>query len=140
MNKNIMITAVLAMLATVISAFSVPAIYQKDQYSPGFGLRIKEVQFDKESTLPQTGDPCGGTGGNAQILSLGNHTITVKLHNGVREIFSITSQTVIKSSAGLLSETDLKTGTGVTLVIGSKIKDGKRVLMAVVICGAKVRK
>jgi hypothetical protein len=136
MNKYI-IRAVLAMLAAAMCAFSSPTINHRELVSQGVGLGINEIQFDNQNVLLQGSDPCSGTGGTGQIVGLGNHTITVKLHNGVREIFSITSQTSIKSAAGAVSESDLKTGIGVTLVVGSKIKDGKRVAMAVVICGER---
>lgn len=62
-------------------------------------------------------DPCNGTGGTGQIISLGNKTITIKGGNGVSQIIKLTDHTKIKTSLGLISESGLQIGNHVTVII-----------------------
>src|SRR5689334_15859523 len=43
-------------------------------------------------------DPCNGTGGTGQIISVGSKTITIKRRDGTNETISITDKTGIKNS------------------------------------------
>jgi len=63
------------------------------------------------------GDLCGGTGGTGQIVSVGNHTITIKRQDGVIQALALTDRTTIRTSAGPASESDLNTGDRVTVVV-----------------------
>ena len=63
------------------------------------------------------GDLCGGTGGTGQIVSMGNHTITIKRQDGVIQTLALTDRTTIRTSAGPASESDLKSGDRVTVVV-----------------------
>ena len=63
------------------------------------------------------GDLCGGTGGTGQIVSMGNHTMTIKRQDGVIQALALTDRTTIRTSAGPASESDLKTGDRVTVVV-----------------------
>jgi glycopeptide antibiotics resistance protein len=63
------------------------------------------------------GDLCGGTGGTGQIVSMRNHTITIKRKDGVIQALALTDRTTISTSAGPASESDLKTGDRVTVVV-----------------------
>jgi glycopeptide antibiotics resistance protein len=72
------------------------------------------VQSDRSDN---GGDLCGGTGGTGQIASKGNHTITIKRKDGVIQALALTDRTTIRTSAGPASESDLKTGDRVTVVV-----------------------
>jgi len=62
-------------------------------------------------------DLCGGTGGTGQIVSMGNHTITIKRKDGVTQTLTLTDRTIIRTSAGPASISDLKIGDRVTVVV-----------------------
>ena len=62
-------------------------------------------------------DLCGGTGGTGQIVSGGNHTITIQRRDGVTQTVTLTDRTVIRTPAGLASASDLKIGDRVTVVV-----------------------
>jgi glycopeptide antibiotics resistance protein len=85
---------------------------------------------------PQSGDLCGGTGGNGQIVSVGNNSFVMKRNdNGKNETINLTSQATIETSAGPTSESDLKIGFRITLV-GSTNPDGSFTANAVLVCNA----
>jgi len=65
----------------------------------------------------QRRDLCGGTGGTGQIVSVGNHTITIERNDGVTQTLRLTDRTIIRASAGPVSASDLKTGDRVTVVV-----------------------
>ena len=69
--------------------------------------------------IPQSGDLCGGTRGNGQIVSVGNNEFTMKRNDdGSDQIVHLSGGATIKTSAGSASLSDLKTGDHVTLVGG----------------------
>jgi glycopeptide antibiotics resistance protein len=84
----------------------------------------------------QLPDPCGGTGGTGQIVSVGKNTIIIKLHNGTNKTIKITKQTKIKNSAGPLPVPGLKTGDRVTVVIGLN-GDDDSIASVILVCNAK---
>ena len=93
--------------------------------------------------IPQSGDLCGGTGGNGQILSVGNNSITIKLNRdgrllkkGSSQIINLTGQTTIKTSSGTDSVSDLKTGDNVTIA-GKPNPDGSITAKMIVVCNGK---
>ncbi len=93
-----------------------------------------------DKAYAQSGDLCGGTGGNGQIVSVGNNSFTLKLNDGGNKgggnlIVTLTSRTAIKTSAGPASLSDLKVGDKVTLV-GDNNRDGTFSADAVVLCAA----
>jgi hypothetical protein len=97
----------------------------------------------QESTLPQSGDPCNGTGGNGQIVSVGNNSITTRLlrngrllKKGSSQVVDLTSQTMIKTSTGSGVISDLKTGDNVTIG-GKPNPDGSFTAMIVAVCNGK---
>jgi glycopeptide antibiotics resistance protein len=83
----------------------------------------------------RTGDLCGGTGGNGQVVSVGNNSFTIKRKDGVRQIINLTGQATIKTSAGPASISALKTGDKVTLV-GDGNPDGSFTAHTVLICNS----
>jgi glycopeptide antibiotics resistance protein len=70
-----------------------------------------------EATVPQRRDLCGGTGGTGLIVSLGNHTMTIKRNDGVMQTLTLTDRTTIRTAAGPASASDLKIGDRVTVVV-----------------------
>jgi hypothetical protein len=62
-------------------------------------------------------DLCSGTGGTGQIVSVGNHTMTIQRKDSVTQTLTLTDRTVIRTSAGPASASDLKVGDRVTVVV-----------------------
>ncbi len=91
-----------------------------------------------QGEIPQSGDLCGGTGGNGQIVSVGNNEFTMKRNDdGSDQVVHLTSQATIKTSAGSASISDLKIGYRVTLV-GGPNPDGSFTADTVVVCNGTV--
>jgi len=86
-----------------------------------------------EGAIPQSGDLCGGTGGNGQIVSVGNSSFTIKRNDGSSLIVNLTQQATIQTSTGPASLSDLKTGDRVTLV-GGPNPDGSFTANTVMVC------
>lgn len=94
----------IAALVVIIAAMTVSyAIYPK-------GDR-------KESAIPQSGNLCGDTVGTGQIISKGYSAITIRRYDGVVQTINLTPTTDIRNSAGSISESGLKIGDHVTLVV-----------------------
>ena len=87
--------------------------------------------------IPQSGDLCGGTGGNGQIVSVGNNEFTMKRNDdGSDQVVHLAGQATIKTSAGSASLSDLKIGYRVTLV-GGPNPDGSFTADTVVVCNGQ---
>lgn len=88
--------------------------------------------------IPQSEDLCGGTGGNGQIVSVGDNEFTIKLDaDGSDMVVHLTGRATIKTSAGSASLSDLKIGYRVTLV-GDRNPDGNFTADTVVVCNGVV--
>jgi len=110
--KKVTIAAVTALAAA--AAFYGGVVYPMT-HQPVNPLRdAGGVQSDRSDN---GGDLCGGTGGTGQIVSMGNHTITIKRQDGVIQALALTDRTTIRTSGGPASESDLKTGDRVTVVV-----------------------
>ena len=87
---------------------------------------------------PQSGDLCGGTGGNGQIVSVGDNEFTIKLSADRSDmVVHLMGWATIKTSAGSASLSDLKIGYRVTLV-GDRNPDGSFTADTVVVCNGIV--
>lgn len=91
-----------------------------------------------ESTIFQSGDLCGGTGGNGEIVNVGSKTFNLKLNEGGQKgggilIVNLTSHAKIETSSGFVCLSDLKIGDRVTLV-GDNNRDGTFTADTVVVC------
>ncbi len=116
--------AVSAQSTTAPAATAAPAVPAQPTTAPG--------------GMPQSGDLCGGTGGNGQIVSVGNNEFTMKRNdNGRDQVIHLTGQATIKTSAGSASLSDLKAGYRVTLV-GGPNPDGSFTAYMVVLCNGIV--
>ncbi len=116
--KNIIIAAIIVIAA--VSAF--------------YGVVVYPITH--QSVNPAIGagsDLCGGTGGTGQIVSVGSNTFTLKRNDGRIHIVTLTNQTVIKTTAGSASRSDLKIGDRVTLV-GGPNSDGSFTADTIVVC------
>ena len=99
-SKKILIAALVVIIAAVATSY---AIYPKGDH--------------KESAIPQSGNLCGNTDGTGQIISKGYSTITIKRYDGVVQTINLTAATDIRNSTGTISESGLKIGDHVTLVV-----------------------
>lgn len=89
---------------------------------------IATTTFFSNEVYAQSGDLCGGTGGNGEIVSVGSNTFTIKLNEGGQKgggnlIITLTDRATIETSTGFVSLSDLKIGDRVVLV-GDDNRDG----------------
>jgi hypothetical protein len=77
-------------------------------------------------------DPCNGTMGTGQIISIAENTITIKRRDGKDEVVVLTGKTDMRNSGGQIMKSNLKVGDRVTVVI-----DETNTAMAVLVCGIK---
>jgi glycopeptide antibiotics resistance protein len=139
-SKNIMITAVTVIIVAVGAACYSLVVYQKGQFpvsfEPGPGSGRSDRADQEKSGIPQGDDPCGGTGGIGQIVSIGNHSITIKQGDGIEGIIKLTDQTTIRNSAGVILASSLKIGNRVTIVTFESDQDGNKIATTVLVCNA----
>jgi glycopeptide antibiotics resistance protein len=99
---------------------------------------VAVAAFFADKVYAQTGDLCGGTGGNGEIVSVEGNTFTLKLNEGGQKgggnlIVNLTGRATIETPSGYASASDLKIGDRVTLV-GDDNRDGTFTADAVVVC------
>lgn len=75
-------------------------------------------------------DPCNGTMGTGQIITIAENTITIKRRDGKDEVVVLTEKTDMRNSGGQIMKSNLKVGDRVTVVI-----DDSNTAMAVLVCG-----
>lgn len=120
MRKSIMI--IFGIIIIVLLGWGGYSYFQKPNGS-GIGVPQNSNSSSSQGAIPQSGDLCGGTGGNGQIVSIGNNTFTLKKDDNSNLVVHTTGQTTIKTSRGSISLSDLKIGNRVTLV-GRMNSDG----------------
>ncbi len=130
--KTIIITSIIVIAAVAAMFYS---IYPKGEQPMNSKVGVGYGQSDRngEGEIPQSGDLCGGTGGNGQIVSIGNNKFTIERKDGSKQIINLADQATIKTSAGPASLSDLKIGDRVTLV-GGPNPDGSFAADTVVVC------
>jgi len=101
-------------LAAITTATAAVAFYAGVVY-PMTHQRVNPEP--EEARSAGSTDLCGGTGGTGQIVTLANHTMTIQRRDGVVQSLALTDRTRIRTSAGPASESDLKTGDHVTVVV-----------------------
>ena len=114
---NIAIAGILA-LATVVAALYI-------SYPRGDG-----VVNTAEQLASQGGDPCGTTRGTGQIISIEGDRLTVKRNDDSLLKVELTNNTTFRTSEGMATQADLKTGDSVTLIV-----DDSETVAAVLVCG-----
>lgn len=135
-SKTIIITALIVIL--LAAAFYSYRVYHRKKLRESFGHGTLAGQSNRignrEDEIPQSGNLCSGTGGNGQIVNVGNNIITMKRKDdGRNQSIHLTDQKTIKTSTGSGSLSDLKTGEKITLV-GGPNPDGSFTANTVVVC------
>ncbi|MFN6374623.1 MAG: VanZ family protein [Chitinophagia bacterium] len=92
--------------------------------------------YREQSNLEK--DPCNGSGGTGEIISLDNNSFILKRADGVEQRIIILKSTRIKSSIGDLQQSDLKLGDRVTIVTGPDSNIGMTAEL-VLICGIRLK-
>jgi len=130
---------IILVIVIAVSAFVGYKVYHRIQIRQSFGRssggQSSGLGNQQEGTIPQSGDLCGGTGGNGQIVSLGDNVFTLKLNNGNNRTIHLANHATIKVSGGSssASESDLRIGDRVTLV-GGPNPDGSFTANGVYVC------
>jgi glycopeptide antibiotics resistance protein len=136
--KNIKLIAGLSFIAIAAIVLCIAAVYRMGQLPVSFEPAVVHVQSDganmDDGGIKQGADPCGGTGGTGQIVSVGNHTLTIKTHNGLKELIKLTGKTTIRNSSGALLASNLKIGNRVTIVTFESDQAGNKIANAVFVC------
>lgn len=132
---SILLTATMLLTACATAATSTAAPAAPVQPTTSPAATTAPVQpTTAPGEIPQSGDLCGGTGGNGQIVSVGNNEFTMKRNDdGSDQVVHLTGHATIKTSAGSASLSDLKIGYRVTLV-GGPNPDGSFTANTVVVC------
>jgi glycopeptide antibiotics resistance protein len=99
--------------------------------APVNGLQGHPEKHERTNTL--CCDLCGGTGGTGEIIERGEHTVTLKRKDGVLQHIKLGKETSIKTSAGPATESALKKGDHITVVIGL-IKEDSMMASAILVC------
>ena len=130
-------TMLLAACAPAATPTAAPAAPVQPTTAPA-GIAAPVQPTTAPGEIPQSGDLCGGTGGNGQIVSVGNNEFTIKRNDdGSDQVVHLTGQATVKTSAGSASLSDLKIGYRVTLV-GGPNPDGSFTADTVVVCNGTV--
>ncbi len=133
------IYVIILVIVLAVAAFYGVTLYHKSHLRASIGVGAGGGQSNSigngEGAIPQSGDLCGGTGGNGQIISIGKNTITMKRKNGRSQIIHLANQVTIKISAGSASASlsDLKIRDRITLV-GGPNPDGSFTANGVFVC------
>ena len=136
-NKICLVLSVL-LTTTMLLAACVPAAAAVQPTTAPDTTAAPVEPTTAPSETPQSVDLCGGTGGNGQIVSVGNNEFTMKRNDdGSDQVVHLSDQATIKTSAGSASLSDLKIGYRVTLV-GGPNPDGSFTADTVVVCNGTI--
>ncbi len=117
--RNVIVAALLVVAAA--AAFYGDVVYPMTHQPLNPAADTGGVHSDRADNgagaIPQRRDLCGGTGGTGQIVSVGNHTITIERKDSVVQTLTLTDRTTIRTPAGPASASDLKIGDRVTVVV-----------------------
>jgi glycopeptide antibiotics resistance protein len=113
----------IAAAAVVAAACVAVALYLPVRLEPAPGTGASNSLRAREAA-----DPCGGTGGNGQIVSVRGGSFVMRRNNGSNQVVYVT---------GSASSTDLKTGDRVTLV-GGPNQDGSFTADTAVVCAGLI--
>lgn len=131
---RILIAVIIIMTACAGAAYTV---YPHGQPVVGPGVSVGSAPSDRVDNAnggtPQNGDLCGGTGGNGQIVGVGNGVLTMKRKDGTNQTINLVGQVAVKTSAGSGSIANLKIGDSITIV-GGPNSDGSFTAEAVFVC------
>jgi glycopeptide antibiotics resistance protein len=107
-----------ATFIVIVTTYFGISYYRNEQFPIGFEKAVihKTNGLHESRNLYQGADPCNGTGGTGQIISMGATSIDIKRKDEVIQQILITSATKISGSTGSLTKNDLKRGDRVTVV------------------------
>lgn len=139
--QKIMLSSYRRVVIIVISILSTAAIVSllvfAKQNELGFEPKHERNQPNRmEQTkdgVSKGVDPCNGTMGTGQIISIAENTITIKRRDGKDEVVVLTEKTDMRNAGGPITKSILKIGDRVTVVI-----DDSNTAMAVLVCGVSV--
>jgi glycopeptide antibiotics resistance protein len=122
---------VLSILSLVI-VISLVAFVKQNEI--GFETLQERNQSDtigkREGNTKQGIDPCNGTEGTGQIMTIEEGSITIKKRDGKDEVVVFTEKTAFSNASGKATKAILKVGDRITVVI-----DDSNTAMAVLVCG-----
>jgi hypothetical protein len=122
---------VISILSVVIVTSMVVFVKQNEIGFESGQERNQSKRLEKsEGEALQGIDPCNGTMGTGQVISIADNTITIKRRDGKDEIVVLTEKTSIRNSGGPATKSILKVGDRVTVVI-----DDSNTAFVVLVCG-----
>ena len=130
-SKQILITIFSVLILSIIALTGIYYV-RKGRLPVSFGA----VDENGQASFPGQSDPCKGTGGTGEIIAIDNHAFILKRSDGVEQKIIILENTSFRSSAGLVSQSDIKPGDRITLVTGPDSPEGLTAAF-VLICGPK---
>lgn len=134
-SKAITSSMVFLLLGTIFSLYLL-SYYKFVQLPIGIEPSVQSEKLPPLS-LPPSGnkgccDLCNGTGGTGKIVNLGSNSITIIRRDGKNELIKCTKKTIVKTSAGVATNADLKMGDQVTVII-----DDTETASLILVCGLK---
>ncbi|MEO8174109.1 MAG: VanZ family protein, partial [Sediminibacterium sp.] len=136
-GRMLIITIFILIVIAAMAVFYSVDIYEKHSEPAHFQPVVanrKTGNIDNGKPRNVQGiDPCRGTGGTGQIVSVGNSSIVIKRHDSTSIIIIVTTQTIIRNSAAVVSKADLKPGNRVTIVADVN-RDGPSKATAIFVC------
>jgi glycopeptide antibiotics resistance protein len=122
---------VISILSLVIVVSLVAFVKQNEiGFEPMHERKQSDPIEKREGNTKQGIDPCNGTEGTGQIMSIQEGSITIKKRDGKEEVVVFTEKTAFSNSGGEADKSILKIGDRVTVVI-----DDSNTAMAVLVCG-----
>ena len=110
---------------------AVVAIFVVATFGGHAGIALAASQ--SESTIPTSGDLCGGTGGKGRVTRVGSNSFTIAENDGSSLVVYLRGQEIIETSAGQIVLSKLKIGDRVTLA-GQSNHNGTFSADTVVVC------
>jgi glycopeptide antibiotics resistance protein len=129
--KHMVIAGVVLLFVVVGICYGV---YPHDQpvSDPAIRSGASSIAADSSAANLQSTDPCNGTGGTGEIVSVGNNMMTIKRNDGVLHSMILTDRTIIRTSSGPASQSDLRIGLRATVVV-----EKDEIAIAVLVCDVK---
>jgi glycopeptide antibiotics resistance protein len=136
-KKFRIVTITAIVIVAAVAGYFTFTIFQKPRLPDHFvrnTVNADTVDVENgEKKIRQGKDPCNGTGGTGQIMSVGTNSFTIKRNDGTDQIITLSDHAKISNSAGPLSASDLKRGDRVTVVIMPG-QDGIETAGTVLVC------
>lgn len=127
--------AAAVLLAASVGAFYAIYPFGQPVINPRMGADVESGGLLAEQTnvVENSEDLCSGTGGNGEIVSLGDNSFILEIDDENKQTVKLTARAEINTPSGPGSMIDLKVGDRVTLV-GGPNPDGTFTAEAIFIC------